>query len=103
DATNPQFVTITRDASGGGDLAASWLCDALLRLDNGGAHLVGGHPSCTDGMGNPVYTWTVNRFDLATSNGLTATHSALYSRKDEYVDGTIVNCDQTVTTALIKR
>jgi hypothetical protein len=30
-------------------------------------------------------------------------HTATYKRKDAYVDGTVTNCDQTVTAPMTKQ
>jgi hypothetical protein len=96
---SPSTMTISRSGAG---LLSVWLCDVTLRWDASGAHLNDADPSCTDGT-DPVYLWTATKFDLVTSNGLTAQHDATYTRKDTFDDGSIVNCNQTVTAPLIKQ
>jgi hypothetical protein len=102
-ANSPSTMTLAR-ATGTDDLTSSWvLCDLVLHWDSTGAHLKDGNPACVDDTGDPVYTWTATKFDVvAVSGGATAMHTAIYKRKDEYVDGTVANCNQTVTAPLTK-
>jgi hypothetical protein len=102
-ADSPNTMTVSR-ASGSDGLLSSWLCDLTLRFDGTGAHLNDANPACTDTSGDPAYTWTASKFDIvAASGGATAMHTATYKRKDAYVDGTVTNCDQTVTAPMTKQ
>lgn len=97
---SPSTMTVSRSGAG---LLSVWLCDVTLRWDNTGAHLNDADPSCMDDAADPTYLWTATKFDLVTSNGLIGQHDATYTRKDTFQDGTIVNCNQTVTAPLIKQ
>jgi hypothetical protein len=104
-ATNPSYLTVSQ--AGLAALTSVWSifdpCDVTLRWDASGAHLGDPASSCVDDSGDPVYTWTTTSFDLLTPNGRTGTHHATYTRKDEYFDGTVATCNQTVTASLIKQ
>ena len=102
-ADSPSTMTISR-GTGTDELISSWvLCDLTLRWDSTGVHLKGGNAPCTDDMGDPKYTWTATKFDIvAAAGGHMAMHTATYKRKDEYVDNTVANCDQTVTAPMTK-
>lgn len=99
-ADSPSTMTVSRSGAG---LLSVWLCDVTLRWDTTGAHLSDADPSCMDDTADPIYLWTATKFDLVTGNGLLGQHDATYTRRDQYEDGTIVNCNQTVTAPLIKQ
>jgi hypothetical protein len=103
--SNPSIMTITRGTPPRSDLDSMWLCPALsLRLDSTGAHLFSGGSNClSDSSQNPTQTWTATAFDVLSADGTTGSHMASYNRLDRYTDGSVVNCAQTVTAALVKR
>jgi hypothetical protein len=95
-------MTIDPGVVSGSDLHATWLCDLHLRLNQSGAHLLSMDGACTDTTSDPASTWTTTQFDVVTTDGLTAVHTAQYNRVDSYADGTVVNCSQTVHAPLTK-
>jgi len=102
-ADSPSTMTVSQ-GTGSDGLLSSWLCDLTLRVDATGAHLNDANPSCTDTSGDPAYTWTASKFDIVVaSNGKTAMHTATYKRRDDYVAGTVTNCDQVVSAPMTKQ
>lgn len=100
-ASMPSRMELKADSAKTG-LDSTWLCQLHLSLDEAGAYLDEPNPSCTDTSDDPAYTWTATSFDVYTTNGMTATHSATYQRLDSYKDGSTVNCEQSVTATLTK-
>ncbi len=105
-ASNPSPMTITAGIAGRSDLISQWLCNLELRVDAAGAHLSDPPPTCrhdssTD-PAQPSETWTATQFDIVLSGLRSATHTATYTRVDQYADGTVVNCSQAVTAPLTK-
>lgn len=101
--TNPSIMTITPGVAGQSDLESTWLCPLSLGLDQAGAHLFDANPSCSSAAGmNPMQTWTAMTFDIVANNGVTAMHTAKYTRVDRYTNGTVVTCMQDVTAPLVK-
>jgi len=96
------IMEITAGEAGLSDLQSKWLCDLGLRLDATGAHLSNTDPSCSQTFQYEVQTWTTSRFDLVTTDGLTATHVASYTLVDRFSTGKVVTCTQLVTASLTK-
>ena len=97
---SPSTMTVSRSGAG---LLSVWLCDVTLRWD------ASRRPSqrpliprarTTPRPGLPVDGDQVRAGDLERADGQ---HDATYTRRDTFQDGTIVNCNQTVTAPLIKQ
>jgi hypothetical protein len=74
-------------------------------VDAAGAHLSDPTPTCSQAATDPAApdeTWTATQFDIVLSGLQTATHTAQYTRVDQYPDGTVVTCSQAVTASLTK-
>lgn len=102
----PSIMTITAGTAGKFDLVSIWLCTLDLRVDAAGAHLYDPPPTCRHDTSadpaQPSATWTATRFDIVLGGGQSATHTATYTRLDQYADGTVVTCAQMVTAPLTK-
>jgi hypothetical protein len=107
DPNNQTPMKIKAGPTGGADLDSFWLCDLYLNVDTTGAHLASAAGDCTatfpatgTQLGNSY--WTVDTFDVLTSDGKNATHHATYIREDDYLTGDVVMCNQTVQAPLTK-
>ena len=94
-------MTVSR---GAGWTAVGWLCDVTLRCDGTGARLSDSNPSCTDTSADPVYYLDGIQVRLVVhGTGRRAMHTATYTRRDTYIDGTVTNCDQMVIAPMTKQ
>lgn len=95
-------MTIEPGVPGASDARVFWLCNHRLRLDMSGLHLLPGNASCSDQSMMIQYTWSATEFDIVTTDGVSALHTARYDRVDRYPDGAAVLCDQIVNAAMTK-
>ena len=102
-------TTLAITATGGTALTANWSvwqaeqCPTIsLSYDATGAHLDDTLWFCDDSTMDPGNAWLVNSFDVTLVSATAGTHNGLYFREDTYADGTVVDCQQTVTATLTK-